>query len=114
MPSHSIEFLVAQAFYRIPSHSIECLILHIARNIYNVLSTMHTVYLGCRDFPKGPPRQTIFERVLRQAQSMHMERGIWPDPLSLRQVNPIQTLTDPDTGATCRSLGTAKSPAGAN
>ena len=31
---HSIEFLVAQAFYRFPSHSIECLILHIARNIY--------------------------------------------------------------------------------
>ena len=34
MPSHSIEFLVAQAFYRFPSHSIECLIPHIARNIY--------------------------------------------------------------------------------
>ena len=34
MPSHSIECLVAQAFYRFPSHSIECLIPHIARNIY--------------------------------------------------------------------------------
>ena len=34
MPGHSIEFLVAQAFYRFLSHSIECLILHIARSIY--------------------------------------------------------------------------------
>ena len=34
MSSHYIECLVAQAFYRFPSHSIECLIPHIARNIY--------------------------------------------------------------------------------